>query len=192
MLDDIDSRIDGRMMAGTLVTGNFFQALGVTAALGRTLTPDDDKPFAGRPVVVLSHRGWSSRFASDPAVIGRSLLVNGFSYDDRGRHAGRLSRTRRRARPTTGRRSRSSVSSAGIVAGGREDAIGIDIVGRLKPGLSRQTALAGLAVWDSGHTAGGAIDRRRANITLEPTAGNPSAAGWRCCCYSRRSSLPSD
>ena len=60
MLDDIDSRVDGRMMAGTLVTGNFFQALGVTAALGRALTPDDDKPFAGRSVVVLSHRGWSS------------------------------------------------------------------------------------------------------------------------------------
>ena len=46
MLHDIDSRIDGRMMAGTLVTGNFFQVLGVSAALGRTLTPADDEPFA--------------------------------------------------------------------------------------------------------------------------------------------------
>src|SRR5687768_10256855 len=39
---DIDSRIDGRMMAGALVTGNFFEVVGVDAALGRTLTPADD------------------------------------------------------------------------------------------------------------------------------------------------------
>ncbi len=81
MLPDIDSRIDGRMMAGTLVTGNFFQVLGVDAALGRTLTPPDDEPFAGRPVMVLSHRGWSRLFTNDLNVIGRRLLVNGFPYE---------------------------------------------------------------------------------------------------------------
>jgi hypothetical protein len=47
MLPDIDTRIDGRMMAGTLVTGNFFHVLGVNAVLGRTLTSDDDERFAG-------------------------------------------------------------------------------------------------------------------------------------------------
>ena len=59
MMHDIDSRIDGRMMAGTLVTGNFFQVVGVSAALGRTLTPADDQRAAPRPVMVLSHKGWS-------------------------------------------------------------------------------------------------------------------------------------
>ena len=53
-------------MTATLVTGNFFQVLGVHAALGRALTPDDDERSAGRPVIVLSHRGWNT------AVRGRS------------------------------------------------------------------------------------------------------------------------
>ena len=87
MLPDIDSRIDGRMMSGSLVTGNFFQVLGVNAALGRTLMPGDDERGAPRPVMVLSHRGWSRLFSNDPAVLGRSLVVNGLSLRDRGRHA---------------------------------------------------------------------------------------------------------
>ena len=46
-LMDLDSRVDGRMMAGVLVTGNFFQVLDVRPALGRTLTPEDDMRDAG-------------------------------------------------------------------------------------------------------------------------------------------------
>lgn len=169
MLPDIDSRIDGRMMAGTLVTGNFFQVLGVDAALGRTLTPDDDEPFAGRPVVVLSHRGWSSKFASDPAVIGRTLLVNGFSYAIVGVMPEGF-RGLGIAAPDYWA-PLSLLAQFRLIHAGREDAIGIDIVGRLKPGLSRQTALAGLVVWDSGRTTAGPTDSRRANITLEPRQG---------------------
>ena len=45
-LADIDCRIDGRMMAGTLVTGNFFQVLRVHPALGRALAPADDERWA--------------------------------------------------------------------------------------------------------------------------------------------------
>ena len=68
---DVDSRVDGRLMWGTFVTGNFFQVLGVNAAMGRTLTPADDERFAGQPVMVLSHRGWDRLFARDPAILGR-------------------------------------------------------------------------------------------------------------------------
>ena len=177
MLPDIDSRIDGRMMAGTLVTGNFFQVLGVNAALGRTLVPGDDERFARpagdgaqppRLVATLRERSGAS--------IGRSLLVNGFSYEIVGVMPEGFRGLERQPRPTTGRRSRCSASSASIHAG-REDAVGIDVIGRLKPGLSRQTALAGLAVWDSGRTGGGAVDRRRASITLEPRQGTIAAAG---------------
>jgi hypothetical protein len=49
----ISARIEGRPADGTLVTGNFFQVLGVKAALGRVLTALDDV-FAARPVIVLS------------------------------------------------------------------------------------------------------------------------------------------
>jgi hypothetical protein len=48
MLPDIDSRIDGRMMAGTLVTGNFFNALRVSPSLGRALRHRDRWPPEAR------------------------------------------------------------------------------------------------------------------------------------------------
>src|SRR5262249_54015007 len=69
---DLDGWIDGRRMAGTLVTGNFFHVLGVSAARGRTLLPSDDQP-GGRPVIVLSHRAWSRQFASDPGLLDRTI-----------------------------------------------------------------------------------------------------------------------
>ncbi|MGH9382817.1 MAG: ABC transporter permease [Vicinamibacterales bacterium] len=169
MLPDIDSRIDGRMMAGTFVTGNFFQVLGVGAALGRTLTPDDEERFAGQPVVVLSHRGWSRHFASDPGVIGRSLLVSGFSY-----HIVGVMPEGFRGLMVGAPDYWAPLSLLGqfrAIHAGREDAVGIDIVGRLKADMSRESALARLAVWDSGRTDRGPFDRGPANITLEPRQG---------------------
>src|SRR5688572_858264 len=50
------TRIDGRPMSCWLVSGNFFQVLGVSTPLGRPLVPDDDQPFAGREVIVLTHK----------------------------------------------------------------------------------------------------------------------------------------
>src|SRR5688572_3265955 len=81
MLRPVRTRIEGRLATSALVTGNFFQVLGVQAALGRPLMPGDDERFAARPVIVLSHRGWQKLFAGNPTVIGRSLLVNGLPYE---------------------------------------------------------------------------------------------------------------
>ncbi len=169
MLPDIDSRIDGRMMAGTLVTGNFFQVLGVGAMLGRTLTPADDERFAGNPVMVLSHRGWTQHFASDRGVLGRRLLVNGAPYEVVG-----VMPEGFRGLMVGAPDYWAPLSLLGQIRrghAGREDAVGIDIVGRLKPGLSRETALAGLVVWDSGRTNTGGLESRAANVILEPRQG---------------------
>ena len=95
-VSEVDSQLDGRMMSGTFVTGNFFQVLGVNAAIGRALTPADDEPSAGQPVMVLSHRGWDRLFARDPAILGRRVLVNGVHVRDRRRDARGISRTDRR------------------------------------------------------------------------------------------------
>ncbi|HEV2705359.1 MAG TPA: ABC transporter permease [Pyrinomonadaceae bacterium] len=65
---------------GYVVTGNYFEVLGVKAAIGRTLTPDDDRLPGGHPVTVLSYEGWRRRFGGDPAVVGKSLIVNGRSF----------------------------------------------------------------------------------------------------------------
>jgi predicted permease len=62
---------------GELVSGNYFQALGVRPALGRVFSPEaDDRVYMGHPSVVLSYRYWTSRFAGDPKIVGEKILVN--------------------------------------------------------------------------------------------------------------------
>ncbi len=61
--------------SGFLSTGNYFQALGVGARLGRTLTPADDRPTAA-PAAVISHKYWMSRFGGNPSVVGTPAIVN--------------------------------------------------------------------------------------------------------------------
>ncbi len=60
---------------GNLVSGEYFQSLGVRAALGRTLTRDDED--AAAPVAVLGHGFWQRQFAADSGIIGRSIVLNG-------------------------------------------------------------------------------------------------------------------
>lgn len=62
------------------VTGNFFQVLGVKAARGRLFTDDDDRKEDPRPVMVISDAFWRRRFEGDPTVIGRRLLLSGAPF----------------------------------------------------------------------------------------------------------------
>ncbi len=62
-----------------IVSGNYFTMLGVKPALGRLFnSQEDDQVYQGHPVVVLSHTYWSNRFARDPGVIGKKILVNDY------------------------------------------------------------------------------------------------------------------
>ena len=66
-------------VTGELVSGNYFQALGVGPALGRVFSPEeDDRVYKGHPVVVLSHQYWVMRFGADPGVLGQKILVNNY------------------------------------------------------------------------------------------------------------------
>jgi predicted permease len=67
-------------LLGELVSGTYFPELGVTPAAGRLFTADDDAA-GGRGVVVLSYGYWRSRFNGDRAVVGRSITINGHSYE---------------------------------------------------------------------------------------------------------------
>jgi putative ABC transport system permease protein len=62
-------------VTGRLVSANFFDVLGVAPALGRTLRPEDDRRGAGR-VVVLSDGLWRARFAADPGIVGRAVVLD--------------------------------------------------------------------------------------------------------------------
>src|SRR3954471_8185253 len=65
-----------------MVSGNYFSMLGVQPALGRVFSSrDDDQVFMGHPVVVLAYDYWNSRFARDPSVIGKKVLVNNYPME---------------------------------------------------------------------------------------------------------------
>jgi macrolide transport system ATP-binding/permease protein len=65
---------------GYIVSGNYFEVLGVRAGLGRLISTDDDRAPGGHPVAVLSYKCWQSRFGSDPNISGKEILVNGRGY----------------------------------------------------------------------------------------------------------------
>src|SRR3954452_24756254 len=65
-----------------MVSGNYFSMLGVQPALGRVFSSKgDDQVFMGHPVVVLAYDYWTSRFARDPGVIGKKVLVNNYPME---------------------------------------------------------------------------------------------------------------
>ncbi len=63
-------------LEGSLVTANLLPLLGARPVLGRLLLPQDQAAGA-EPVMVLGHELWSARFGADPAIVGRTLDVNG-------------------------------------------------------------------------------------------------------------------
>jgi predicted permease len=73
-IDNQTERVEAEM-----VSGNYFSMLGVKAAVGRVFSSqEDDQVYQGHPVVVLGYDYWVSRFARDPGVVGRKILVNNF------------------------------------------------------------------------------------------------------------------
>jgi len=69
-----------RMRFGALVSGNFFDVLGVHPELGRGFRADEDKVRGRDAVVVLGHELWTTEFASDPVVIGKTIFLNGLPF----------------------------------------------------------------------------------------------------------------
>jgi len=65
---------------GILVSGSYFPVLGLTPAIGRLFTPDDDRTVGAHFVAVLSHEYWRRRFQENPGVLGQPLTVNGHAF----------------------------------------------------------------------------------------------------------------
>ena len=71
---------DPQRVFGQLVSGNFFDALGVRPVLGRGFLPEEDRTPNTHPVVVFSHNFWQRRFAGDPSIVGRTVTLNGRAF----------------------------------------------------------------------------------------------------------------
>jgi putative ABC transport system permease protein len=129
-------------LQGEAVTWNLFAVIGVSPAIGRPFSVEEDRP--GREhVVILSDSLWRGRFASDPAIVGRSITLNGEAYEVVGvMPAGFQALTQ----------FRSSVEIAFFVPAAYPAELlanhgdhEISVVGRLGPGISVQHAQADLS-----------------------------------------------
>ncbi len=65
---------------GYLASGNYFEVLGVKPILGRSFMPEEDQTPGSHPVVVLSYTCWQKRFAAEPAIVGRTILLNNHTF----------------------------------------------------------------------------------------------------------------
>src|SRR6266540_3918950 len=69
-----------QMITGELVSGNYFDVLGVRPALGRAFLPEEDRTPGTHPVVVVSHAFWQSRLGGDPQLVGKTIRLNNQQY----------------------------------------------------------------------------------------------------------------
>jgi predicted permease len=65
---------------GAMVSGSYFPVLGLTAAKGRLLTPEDDRVIGANYVAVVGYSFWQNKLGSDPDVVGKPITINGKPY----------------------------------------------------------------------------------------------------------------
>jgi hypothetical protein len=67
-------------ITGVLVSGNYFDVLGVRPALGRAFLPEEDRSPGTHPVAIVSYGLWRRRFGGDPKLVGRSITLNTYDF----------------------------------------------------------------------------------------------------------------
>lgn len=67
-------------LRGAIVSGNYFDVLGVKALVGRTFLPEEDRTPNARPVVVIGYGLWQRRFVADPTIVGRHITLNAHDF----------------------------------------------------------------------------------------------------------------
>jgi putative ABC transport system permease protein len=161
------TRVDRQPTAAQIVTGNYFQMLGVRPAIGRLLDVSDAVPSASA-VAVLSYRIWESRFARDSTVVGRSFVANGVSFEIVGVTEPAFGGLEDvppdfwapitlsdRLWPSVANRNRERTDRLGAIV-------------RLRPGVSTDRARAALGAWMSASTPDGRASQRDSPLELEP------------------------
>jgi macrolide transport system ATP-binding/permease protein len=65
------------LVQGAIVSGNYFDVLGVRPIQGRAFSPEEDQTPGTHPVAMVSHALWQQRFGGDPGIVGKTLVLNG-------------------------------------------------------------------------------------------------------------------
>ena len=135
-------------VAGNLVSGNFFQVLGARTAIGRPIVPDDTRTPGANAVVVLSYGFWQERCGGDPGILHRSVSINGHPLTVVGVAARDFNGVAVGESPAVF----IPLTMQPVLAPGSQDiesrrAMWLNVMGRLKPRISRQAAEAALNVF---------------------------------------------
>lgn len=130
---------------GLLVSENYFDLLGVKTARGRTFQPDDKQN--SQPVLVVSHGFWQKRFAGDPALVGKTVLLNNNSFTIIGIAPERFTGTDLGRAPEIFVPMQSS-TQIGLEPGftNSRGSRQFSVMGRLKPGVSETQAQTSLDI----------------------------------------------
>ena len=166
---------------GMIVSGNYFTALRVRPALGRGFLPEEDKTSGTHPVVVLSYGLWQRRFGADPGVVGTSVNLNGHPFTVVGIAPPEFSGTIAGSAPDVyvpimmmGQVSPSS--NMDLLFGPRSRSLSgwLQILGRLKPGVSAEQAAAAMTA------LGSQVARAHPGADGTPTSGaEVPVGGWQ-------------
>lgn len=126
-----------RHWAGLVVSGNYFRMLGPRLALGRPIDESDARSPLGDNVVVISHAVWKSVFHLDPAVIGTKIPLRAHTYEVIGVAAEEFGGLRESPPDFW--------APMSMHAAFRTEDVAVEVVGRLRPGVSKEHAEAALA-----------------------------------------------
>jgi predicted permease len=164
------TRVDGHVFQGQLVTGNYFQMLGVGSELGRPLLPEDARAPGREAVIVLSYEAWQSIFGGRPDIIGTKMMIRGFPMEVVG-----VARKGFQDISEVPRDFWAPLTMAGRLQDGpdlfgKEHPERLDIVGRLRQGQSISSVQAILTAWSQRMTAQLPEDRKAAGILLHSKA----------------------
>jgi predicted permease len=149
----LNTQVDGNaeLAAGQLVTANYFSTLGVPLVLGRDFMDEDDHPGAA-PVAIISYGYWERRFGSDRSAVGRTIAINGVSFQIVGVTAPEFyglqegSPVDLSVPIATQPRVLANLEESGVSLFTAADHWWVEIMGRLKPGVTEQQAHASLDV----------------------------------------------
>jgi predicted permease len=139
---------DTSRASASLVSGNYFDVLQVRALHGRTFTGDDDLPPRGVPVAVLGEAYWTRRFSRDPSVVGRTIDLNFQPFTV----IGVVPAAFRGVEPPDGLPyvrdiwvplwNLPALQPGEIMLRGRTNWVGLQAIGRLRPGVTADQARA--------------------------------------------------
>jgi Acidobacterial duplicated orphan permease len=133
---------------GLVVSGNYFDVLGVKAALGRTFMPDEDKTPGAHPVVVLSHGLWQRSFGGDTNLVGKTISVNRHDFTVIGIVPEGFSGTDLGPGPDLWvPMMMHDQAQPGFDFYNERRALILNLIGRLKPGVTLQQAQASLKIF---------------------------------------------